>query len=29
LAIVLLFWPIIGKAIGHIGGFMQPAKRTS
>jgi TctA family transporter len=29
LAIVLLFWPVIAKAVGRIGELVQPAKRTS
>jgi len=29
LAIMLLFWPVIGKAIGQIGELLQPAKRAS
>lgn len=29
LALVLLLWPVISKAIGHIGEFVQPAKRAS
>jgi putative tricarboxylic transport membrane protein len=26
LAILLLFWPLIDKAFGRIGGFWRPAK---
>ena len=29
LAIVLLFWPLIGMALGHIGQLVLPAKKTS
>ncbi len=29
LAIVLLFWPVIAKAVGRVGQLVQPAKRTS
>jgi TctA family transporter len=29
LAIVLLFWPVISKAVGRVAELVQPAKRTS